>query len=39
MLLPFYVLFTTDRKNTAAWLVGNGMIKQTITFIDEASAG
>jgi hypothetical protein len=37
MLLPFYVLFPTDRKNTAGWLVGNSMIKQAITFIYEAS--
>ena len=39
ILLPFYVLFTTDRKNIAGWLVGNSMIKQTITFIYEASPG
>jgi len=37
MLLPNCVLFAADRKNTAGWLVGNSMIKQTITFIYEAS--
>jgi len=36
ILLPFYVLFTADRKNTAWWLVGISMIKQAITFIYEA---
>jgi len=37
ILLPSYVLFTADRKNTAGWLVGNSMIKQTITFLYEKS--
>ena len=37
ILLPFCLLFTADRKNPAGWLVGNSMIKQTVTFIYEAS--
>jgi hypothetical protein len=27
VFIKFYVLFTTDRKNTAGWLVGNSMMK------------
>jgi len=36
IILPFCVLFTADRKNTAGWLVGNSMIKRKITFTYEA---